>query len=108
MGFVVDPAWTTETNRIGCFDGVFRSSVAADWVVAISEYSRAHYLKLFPHFPGDRVRVVYPCSRFGDSTQQGSPPAEVKALGAGEFWSNERSAVHHWPRSQAGNNNESS
>ena len=51
MGFAVNPDWTTEANRIGCFDGMFRSSVAADWVVAISEYSRAHYLKLFPTFP---------------------------------------------------------
>jgi glycosyltransferase involved in cell wall biosynthesis len=86
MGFAVNPGWTTEANRIGCFDGVFRSSVAADWVVAISEYSRAHYLRLFPHFPSDRVRVVYPCSRFDDSTAQGSPPAAVKGFGAGEFW----------------------
>jgi glycosyltransferase involved in cell wall biosynthesis len=86
MGFAVNPDWTTEANRIGCFDGVFRSSIAADWVVAISEYSRAHYLKLFPHFPSDRVSVVYPCSRFGDSTPQGTPAAAVKALGAGEFW----------------------
>ena len=86
MGFAVNPAWTTEANRIGCFDGVFRSSIAADWVVAISQYSRAHYLRVFPHFPSDRVRVVYPCSRFGDSTARGAPPAAVKNLGAGEFW----------------------
>jgi glycosyltransferase involved in cell wall biosynthesis len=86
MGFTVNPDWTTEANRIGCFEGIFRSSVAADWVVAISEYSRAHYLRLFPHFPSDRVRVVYPCSRFEDSTQHGSPPAAVKRFGAGEFW----------------------
>ena len=86
MGFTVNPDWTTEANRIGCFDGVFRSSVAADWVVAISEYSRAHYLKLFPHFPGDRISVVHPCSRFGDSAPHGTPAAAVQALGAGEFW----------------------
>jgi glycosyltransferase involved in cell wall biosynthesis len=86
MGFAVNPDWTTEANRIGCFDGVFRSSIVADWVVAISEYSRAHYLKLFPHFPSDRVSVVHPCSRFDDATPQGAPAAAVKALGAGEFW----------------------
>jgi glycosyltransferase involved in cell wall biosynthesis len=86
IGFVVNPEWTTEANRIGCFEGVFRSSVAADWVVAISEYSRADYLKLFPHFPSDRVRVVHPCSRFADSTQLGSPPAAAKPLGAGGYW----------------------
>jgi hypothetical protein len=72
VGFTVNPDWTTETNRVGCFDGIFRSSVAADWVVAISEYSRAHYLRLFPHFPSDRVRVVYPCSRF-----ENSPPCRT-------------------------------
>jgi glycosyltransferase involved in cell wall biosynthesis len=86
VGFTVNPDWTTEANRIGCFDGIFRSSVAADWVVAISEYSREHYLRLFPHFPSDRVRVVYPCSRFEDSTQEGSPPSAMKRFGAGEFW----------------------
>jgi glycosyltransferase involved in cell wall biosynthesis len=85
-GFVVNPEWTTEANRIGCFEGVFRSSVAADWVVAISEYSRAHYLKLFPHFPSDRVRVIHPCSRFDDSTRQGSPPAAAKVLDTGGYW----------------------
>jgi glycosyltransferase involved in cell wall biosynthesis len=86
IGFAVNPDWTTEANRAGCFEGVFRSSVAADWVVAISDYSRAHYLKLFPHFPSNRVRVVYPCSRFDDARQQGSPPAATKPLDVGGFW----------------------
>jgi glycosyltransferase involved in cell wall biosynthesis len=86
MGFAVNPEWTTEINRIGCFNGVFRSSIAADWVVAISQYSRAHYLKLFPHFPSDRVSVVHPCSRFDDSTARGTPVATLKALNVGEFW----------------------
>ena len=86
IGFVVNPDWTTEANRIGCFEGLFRSSVAADWVVAISDYSRAHYLRLFPHFPSDRVRVIHPCSRFDDLKQQGSSPAAAKLLDAGGFW----------------------
>jgi glycosyltransferase involved in cell wall biosynthesis len=85
MGFAVNPDWTTEINRIGCFNGVFRSSIAADWVVAISEYSRAHYLKLFPNFPSDRVSVVHPCSRFDEPSAQGTPVAALKAE-AGEFW----------------------
>src|SRR5674476_563280 len=34
MSFVVNPAWTTEINRAACFDGVCRSALAADWVVA--------------------------------------------------------------------------
>jgi hypothetical protein len=51
---------------------------------AISEYSRAHFLKLFPHFQRI-VRVVYPAPA-DDSTLQGLPPAAAKHLGPGEFW----------------------
>jgi glycosyltransferase involved in cell wall biosynthesis len=86
IGFAVNPDWTTEANRVGCFDGMFRSSISADWVVAISEFSRAHYLKLFPHFPDDRVRVVHPCSRFTDATREGTPPASARNLDANGFW----------------------
>src|SRR4030065_2953625 len=50
MGFAVVPSWTTEGNRVGCFDGVFRSAMAAGWGVAIWEGSKAHYLWVFPHF----------------------------------------------------------
>jgi len=86
MGFAVEPAWTTDANRVGCFDGVFRSTVAADWVVAISEASRDHYLRVFPHFPKDRIRVIYPCSRFADSTLQGVRPDALKDVSPGQFW----------------------
>ncbi len=88
MGFTVDPDWTTETNRIGCFDGVFRSAMAADWVVAISEASRAHYLKIFPHFPADRVRVIYPCSRFIENSSKGRRPKTLIDITSGKFWLN--------------------
>jgi glycosyltransferase involved in cell wall biosynthesis len=86
MALVVDPAWTTEANRVGCFDGVFRSALAADWVVAISAASRAHYLSVFPHFPEERIRVIYPCSRFADSSAQGQRPKAVAEVPAGGYW----------------------
>jgi glycosyltransferase involved in cell wall biosynthesis len=86
IGFTVDPQWSTEANRVGCFDGMFRSAVAADWVVAISEFSRAHYLKTFPHFPADRVRVVHPCSRFTDADEAGTPPAVAQRFSKNGFW----------------------
>jgi glycosyltransferase involved in cell wall biosynthesis len=88
MGFVVNPAWTTEANRIGCFDGVFRSAVAADWVVAISDASRAHYLSIFPHFPEERIRVIYPCSRFADSTAKGQKPKVLEHIPTSGYWLN--------------------
>lgn len=86
MSFAVEPAWTTEANRIGCFEGVFRSSLAADWVVAISEASRNHYLQVFPHFPEERIRIIHPCSRFPDSEQQGQRPKALAGVPEGEFW----------------------
>ncbi|WP_228874586.1 glycosyltransferase family 4 protein [Paraburkholderia saeva] len=88
MGFTVDPSWTTEANRLGCFEGVFRSAAAADWVVAISEASREHYLKVFPHFPADRLRVIYPCSRFADSSALGKRPQALDGIPEGGFWLN--------------------
>ncbi len=86
MSFAVDPAWTTELNRAACFDGVFRSAVAADWVVAISEASRTHYLSVFPHFSPERIRVIYPCSRFADSSAQGQRPKALDHLAIGGYW----------------------
>lgn len=86
MGFAVEPAWTTEANRVGCFNGVFRSAVAADWVVAISQASRDHYLSMFPHFPSDRIRVIYPCSRFADSSAEGKRPDALVDIAAEGYW----------------------
>jgi glycosyltransferase involved in cell wall biosynthesis len=65
---------------------VFRSSIAADWIVAISEASRRHYLSIFPHFPEDRIRVVYPCSRFGNTVAAGIRPKALSDLTPDGFW----------------------
>jgi hypothetical protein len=70
LSFAVDPSWTTEANRVGCFEGVFRAAASADRIVAISHASRDHYLSVFPHFPAERIRVIHPCSRF-DGTARG-------------------------------------
>lgn len=88
MGFAVEPAWTTEANRVGCFDGVFRSAVAADWVVAISRASRAHYLSVFPHFPAARIRVISPCSRFVNTHAIGERPKALHHICPHQYWLN--------------------
>jgi glycosyltransferase involved in cell wall biosynthesis len=62
--------------------------MVADWVVAISESSRKHYLSVFPHFPEDRIRVIYPCSRFADSNAIGQRPKALKNTTTGGFWLN--------------------
>jgi glycosyltransferase involved in cell wall biosynthesis len=86
MAFMIEPAWTTETNRVGCFEGIFRSAVTADWVVAISKSSRAHYLSVFPSFPEKRIRVIYPCSRFSDLMTDGKRPKALRAISEGGYW----------------------
>lgn len=86
LGFLVAPEWTTEANRVGCFEGMFRSSIAADWVVAISEATRSHYLRTFPHFPEERIRVIHPSSRFVDAGVAGRAPAALRGVAPGRYW----------------------
>lgn len=87
LGFIENPEWTTEANRIGCFDGVFNASLFADRIIAISEYSRSHFLKIFPHYPGDRIVVVHLASRFRAPTPLQRPDT-LAFLRPEKFWLN--------------------
>lgn len=86
LGFLVDPSWTTEANRVGCFEGMFRAAAMADWIVAISKHSAADFARTFPHFPAERIRVIHPASRFEGATEAGRPPAAAKDLAPGRFF----------------------
>jgi len=85
LSFIAGPEWTTEANRIVCFEGVFAASTTADVIVAISEYSRAHFLQIFPFYPAERI-VTFPlASRFADR----SPVPKPKRFGQlreRDFW----------------------
>ncbi|HCR14401.1 MAG TPA: glycosyltransferase family 1 protein [Solidesulfovibrio sp.] len=85
LSFLVEPAWTTEGNRTGCFDGVFRAATAADWIVSISEYSLKHFLKVFPRYPRERTTVAPLASRFYETSPRVKPKA-VGDLAPGGFW----------------------
>jgi glycosyltransferase involved in cell wall biosynthesis len=77
LGFIEHPEWTTEENRIACFHGVFNASLYADFIIAVSHHSRRHFLEIFPHYPPDRVAVIYEASRFAgrsDATSVNSLP----------------------------------
>lgn len=87
LSFMEEPAWTTEANRIGCFHGVFRASLYADVIVAISEFTRRHFLEMFPHYPPERVVVIYPASRF-EGPREIPRPARLDFLEPGRFWLN--------------------
>lgn len=85
LSFLVHPEWTTEENRAGCFQGVFNAALYADWIIAISHYSRKHFLEVFPHYPADRIVVVHPASRFS-GPREISCPRELLHLHKEGFW----------------------
>ena len=85
LAFISHPDWTTEANRLGCFYGMFRASLKADLIVSISESSRKHFLEVFPHYPADRVVVVYPGSRFPSPVELPRPEA-LRRFQPGKFW----------------------
>lgn len=86
LSFIDHPEWTTEANRTLCFDGVYRASLYADRILAISEYSRAHFLDTFPHYPPERIHVVYPASRYTPSVALRRPKRLSGKIGEGKFW----------------------
>ncbi len=86
LSFIKHPEWTTEANRIACFDGVYNASIYADAILAISEYSRNHFLSIFPHYPPEKIRVVYPASRYENKIQIKRPFALPDNVKTGQFW----------------------
>ncbi len=85
LSFLEEPLWSTEQNRAGCFQGVFRASVIADLFLSISQFTKKHFLSTFPHVPQDRVAVIYPASRF-DGAGGGVRPERFQNLQPGGFW----------------------
>ncbi len=85
LGYLEEPAWTTTANWVGCFQGTFNASLRADRIIAISEFTRKHFLRTFPHYPAERITVVYPGSRF--ETRSNQPrPARLSHLKPDGFW----------------------
>lgn len=87
LSFLVNPEWTTEENRTGCFDGVFQASLYADLIISISHYSRNHFLEVFPHYPKERIAVVHPASRF-QGEKEIPMPRNLPPLLQQPFWLN--------------------
>ena len=86
LSFLADPSWSTEPNRVGCLDGVFRASISADWIVAISEYTRRHFLETFPHYRAERMRVIHPASRYSLDAPDPPLPERFGHLARSGFW----------------------
>ena len=85
LSFAQNPGWTTEANRLGCFHGVYTASTRADAMVAISKATRDDFVAMFPHYPAERIRVIYPGSRFEERTGV-ERPARFSNLPSRGFW----------------------
>jgi len=85
LSFLHEPRWSTERNRVGCFEGVFRASWSADFFIAISRSTRKHFLSTFPHVAEDRIALVYPGSRF-EYLAAPARPERLRSLKPGGFW----------------------
>jgi glycosyltransferase involved in cell wall biosynthesis len=86
LSFLVDPSWSTEPNRVGCLDGVFRAATSADWIVANSDYTRRHFLEVFPHYPAERTAFVHPASRYAIDRPAPPRPERFGYLQPEGFW----------------------
>jgi glycosyltransferase involved in cell wall biosynthesis len=86
---MVYPEFTTEENRVICFDGLFSASLYADHCIAISEYTKKSFLHYFPHYPEKRITVVHLGTRESLISNMNAD-LKVKVLKkfdiAGEFW----------------------
>jgi glycosyltransferase involved in cell wall biosynthesis len=86
LNFLEYPEFTTEENRWICFGGVFDASCHADYIAAVSDYSRKTFLNIFPHYPTDQISVVYEGSRFTfDSPLDGSIQSRL-GLVSNHYW----------------------
>jgi glycosyltransferase involved in cell wall biosynthesis len=86
MSFMDFPSYTTEANRIYCVEGVFNASLAADAVIAISEFTKRSFLSIFPHFPKISIKVIYPNTRFTGSQLRGIKPKILENVSSEKFW----------------------
>lgn len=82
VSFLDYPEFSSEENRLSCFNGVFDAALYADFIIAISDYSRKRFLEVFPHFSPDKICAIHLGSRFEESGTEKS----VTNLTPDEFW----------------------
>lgn len=88
LSFLEYPDCTTEHNRVVCFDNIFHASLNADLIVAISNYTRHHFLQTHPHYPPDRIIVIHPGNRFSIKQKNIKPSHKLKRFADKPFWLN--------------------
>src|SRR6476661_8469470 len=61
-------------------NGAFNASLEADHIVAASDATRRHFLSTFPHYPRERISVVYQASRFRPNSVSRPQPVRLRRL----------------------------
>ena len=82
IAFLDFPEFTAEENRYICFGGVFNAALYADFIVAVSEYSRQRFLQIFPHFPAERTKAIH----LGNRLEKVTAEKAVSNLERDNFW----------------------
>ncbi len=57
--FMDHPEYTTEANRLFCYQGTLDAMLFADQVIAISKYTKERLLHFFPSVPEHKIEVIY-------------------------------------------------
>lgn len=57
--FLEYPEYTTEANRLFCYQGTLDSMLYADKIIAISEYTKQRLIHFFPFVDERKIEVVY-------------------------------------------------
>jgi glycosyltransferase involved in cell wall biosynthesis len=57
--FLDNPEFTTEANRLFCYQGTLDSMLFADKIIAISEYTKQRLIHFFPFVDEKKIEVVY-------------------------------------------------
>lgn len=86
LAFLENPEHSTEENRISCFNGVYNASLHADAIIAVSEYSRQHFLRVFPHYPPDRIYTAHLGSRYQKNDRLERPARLPEVVQSDQFW----------------------
>lgn len=66
--FLIDNNFSSHENFSICLTGIFHASLRADYIVTISNFSKSEFLKFFPHYPENKILVVYPSSPLFNSS----------------------------------------
>lgn len=64
ISFLEYPDYTTEENRIGCFEGVNNAFRNSDYILSISNFSKKEFLKYFSTYDEEKIIPMHLYSKY--------------------------------------------